>query len=172
MKSIIFSLAFLLISLTSCKSPKASDFREAIIQKERVAFVIVLGKHGSETQKLERLIKNDYKGALTLVDKQAREFDKLIKDIEALPAKDIKQGNALKNAAINYYTALKELHYFDRKEIAQSEAILQLKNEELRAAQHNLVELARQKKALYEKLYKQEGVFHDALQKFNSVNHM
>lgn len=172
MKLIIFSLALLLVSFTSCTSPKVSDFRDAIIQKERAAFTIILDKNGSETQKLERLVKNDYKGALALVDQQAREFDKIINDIEALPADGIKQGLPLKDAAVNYYAALKALHYFDRKEIAQSEAILQLKNEELRAAQHRLVELARQKKALYDKVYKQERILHDALEKFNAINNM
>lgn len=60
----------LLISFTSCKSWRTIEFKEAIIQKERVAFNIVLGKNGSEAHKLECLIKNDYKGALASVDKQ------------------------------------------------------------------------------------------------------
>lgn len=166
----IFLVVFLLISFTSCKSRRTIEFREAIVQKERVAFNIVLGKNGSEVQKLERLIKNDYKGALALVDKQAREFDQLIKDIESLPADGIRQGEALKRAAVDYYAALKELHFFDRREIAQSEAIHQLGDEELSVAQHELVALAHEKKIFYEKVYRQEEMFATVLKKFDAAN--
>ena len=46
MKLRIFILAFLFVILNSCKSPKTAEFRESIIQKERVAFRIILGKDG------------------------------------------------------------------------------------------------------------------------------
>lgn len=170
MKLKILSFAFLLISITSCQSRKASDFRETIDQQERVAFNIVVGKDGPEEKKLQYLIKDDYKGALAAVDQQAAAFDKLIEDIKALPADGIEQGGELKNAAINYYTALKALHFYDKKEIVQREAIVKLKGEALQPAQRELIELAVQKKALYQNVYKQERMLHEASKKFNTAN--
>lgn len=166
----IFSTAFLLIALVSCKPRKAIEFREAIVQKERSAFRILLGKNSTQEKKLLCLTKNDYKGALALVDQQEKEFNSLIKEIETLPADDIKQGKELKTAALDYYVALKELHLHDRVEISNLESTLTLKDEELRAAQHRIVELSRQKQNMYDKVYEKEKVLHDATEKFNSVN--
>lgn len=169
-KLLIFSAAFLLISLVSCKPRKAIEFKEAIVQKERTAFNILLDKNSTQEQKLVCLTKNDYKGALALVDQQEKEFNSLIKEIETLPADDIKQGNELKTAAVDYYVALKELHIYDRVEIAHLEASFSLKDEELRAAQNKILELSRQKQNMYKKVYEKERTFHQALEKFNSVN--
>lgn len=170
MKWNILLVVGLLISITSCKSRDAVDLRDTILQKERVAFNLVLGKNGLGAQKLACIIKGDYKGALALVDQQASEFDKLIKDIEVLPADEIREGKLLKHAAAGYYAALKTLHYFDRKEIEQVESVHQLKGSALETAQQKNIELARSKKALYEKVYQQESILSEAFKKFNSAN--
>lgn len=169
-KLIIFSAAFLLIGLASCNPRKAIEFKEAIVQKERVAFNILIAKNGSEEQKLKYLVEDDYKGALASVDRQEKEFDTLIREIEALPVEGIKQGSELKTAAMNYYVALKELQVFDRLEIAHQEASLHFEGEELRVAQHRSLELSRQKQRMYKKLYEKERAFYRALEKFSSVN--
>jgi hypothetical protein len=169
-KLIILSAVFLLVSFVSCKPRKAIELREAIVQKERTAYDILLAKNGPETQKLDCLVKDDYKGALAFVDKEEQAFNKLIKEIEALPADGIEHGNELKTAALSYYAALKELHVYDRREIEHQEITLRSTGEELRAAQHKILELSRQKQTMYKKVYEEERKFHEAMENFNSVN--
>lgn len=167
---LIISATFLLVSLASCKSRKAIELKESIVQKERVAFNILVDKKGLASQKLECLIKDDYKGALAFLDQEEQAFNKLIKEIETLPAEGIKQGNELKTAAVNYYTALKELQIFDRQEIAQREASSQSKGEELQVALNKILQLNIQKEGMYKKLYEKEQAFSKALEKFSAVN--
>lgn len=166
----IFLLAFLFLMINSCKSPKTKDFRESIVQEERVASQIIFGKDGPETKKLKYLAENDFKGALRAVDQQAVEFDKLIKSIKILSSDDIKEGEPLKMAAINYYQSLKELHFFDRQEIVQQQLISKLYGKDQKMAQDQLIELARQKKSLYTKFYKNENLLSIALAKFDAAN--
>lgn len=170
MKFKIFLLAFLFLIANSCKSPKTNRFRETIIQKERDAFQIILGKNGSETKKLDHLAKDDYKGAIAAVDLQTREFDELIKSIEILSTDNIQEGKPLKTAAINYYKSLKELHFFDRKEIEKQESISKLNENDQIIAQDQLIELARKKKSLYSKVYRNEHLLNASLDKFDAVN--
>lgn len=170
MKIKIFLLAFVLLVINSCKSPKAAEFRESITQKERVAFQIILGKDGPESKKLSYLVKSDFKGAMAAVDEQAREFDKLIKGIKTLSSNGIKEGEPLKVAAINYYRSLKELHFFEHKEIAQQSIISKLDDNDLKMAQDELIDLARQKKLLYTKVYENEHLLSAALDKFDVAN--
>lgn len=170
MNPIIFSAAFLLITLVSCKPQKAIELKAAIDQQERTVFNILVGKNGSEEQKLESLVKDDYKGALSFVDQQEKEFDKVIGEIAALPADGVKQGDQLKTAAMDYYGALKELHIFDRQEIAQQEISSHTDGEALRAAQHKILELNRQKQEMYKKVYEKEKAFHEVTEQFNSAN--
>lgn len=163
-------LIILMCSLLGCKSPEAGKFREEIVKNERIAFNIVLSKDSYDEQKLESLIKNDFKGALVAVDKQPKQFDSLIQHIKSLPAENIAEGPQLKEAAINYYTALKDLHYFDRKEIEQQEVIFLGKDKYSSTSSNRLIELARQKKRLYEKVYQQEDLLKKAFTKFDLAN--
>ncbi|MBC9930182.1 hypothetical protein [Chitinophaga qingshengii] len=57
-------LFLLLIGLGACKPRKAIALKEAITQKERVAFNIIVGNDGAGEQKLHCLLKKDYPGAL------------------------------------------------------------------------------------------------------------
>ncbi len=170
MKLKIFLLVFVLLISNSCRSPKAANFRNNIVQKERVAFQIILGKDGSETKKLNYLVKGNFKGAIAAVDQQALEFDKLINSIEMLSSDGIQEGEPLKTAAINYYKSLKALHFFERKEIGQQELISKLDNEDPKLGQDQLIELARQKKYLYAKVYENEHLLGVALDKFDTEN--
>lgn len=170
MKPVIFSAAFLLIILVSCKPQKAIELKAAIVQQDRIAFNILLDKNGPGERKLASLVKDDYKGALAAVDQEEKEFDKLIGEITALPADGIKQGNELKTAAVDYYGALKALHIFDRQEIAQREISSHTEGEALQAAQDSILELSRQKQGMFKKVYEKESAFHQALEKFSDVN--
>lgn len=161
---------FLLILMSSCESSKAIDFKKSLAQSERKAFDIILGKEGSGEKKLKYLTEDNYKGALAAVDQQAKEFDKLIDDIKKLSTKDIPEAASLKTASIAYYQALKELHIFDRKEITEEELLTTLKNEEHKKANDNIIALAKQKKLLYEAVYKKEALLHTATEKFNTAN--
>ncbi|WP_312766205.1 hypothetical protein [Epilithonimonas sp.] len=170
MKFKFFLFALVLLISNSCRSPKTNSFRDSIIKKERVAFQIILGKEGSETKKLDNLVKGDFKGALAAVDQQKLEFDKLIGSIQTLSSDGIQEGESLKMAAINYYKALQELHYFDRKDIEQQALIRKLNGKEKEIAQDALIELSRQKRSLYAKVYENEYRLSNALDKFDTAN--
>lgn len=170
MNPVIFSAVFLLITLVSCKPQKAIELKTAIDQKERTVFNILAGKNGSEEKKLTFLVKDDYKNALAAVDQQEKEFNQLIREITDLPTTGIKQGDELKAAAVNYYDALKELHLFDRQEIVQREISFNSEGEALQAAQKKIIELSRQKQAMFKKVYETESAFHEAMEKFNAAN--
>lgn len=170
MRFSIFITAFLFITMSSCVSPKASDFKESLAKSERQAFDIILGKEGFGEKKLNYLINNDYKGAIAAVEQQAKEFDKIINDINTLSTDGISEGKPLKKASVAYYQALKELHGFDRKEIEQQALLQTLKNNELNTATDDLMTLAKHKKSLYTAVYEKEALLHKATEKFNAAN--
>jgi hypothetical protein len=171
-KLIVIPSAFLLLSLVSCKPRKAIEFKETIVQKERIATEILIGKNGSETKKLECLVKEDYKGALAAINQQEKEFNEIIKAIEALPAGDIKQGNELKTASVNYYIALKELHMFDRLDVENRQDLYKLKGKELDAAQDKTLELSYKKQDMFDKVFKADSVLRQTLDKFTAANNI
>lgn len=166
----IFLLAFGLLINNSCTSPATVDFKEDIVQKEREAFQIILSKDGLESKKLNLLAKDDFKGALATIDQQAIEFDKIIKSIESLSTEGIKEGGALKSAAIHYYSSLKELHYFDRQEVEQQSLLSKISDRDQKNASGQLMELARQKKVLYKKVCENEQLMRTAIDRFDAAN--
>ena len=170
MRENIFAGTFIFLSLISCKSPKAKALKQSVLNKERTAFRILLDKNGSETKKQECLVKNDYPCALAAVDMQNGEFNAIITDLESMKEDGTKEGDLLRNAAVNYYKALKELHLFDRKEIEQQMLISQLPNDKMKGAQDELIGFARQKKSFYTKVYEQEGLLIEAMKKFDDAN--
>jgi len=167
--NILLYLFFILI-INSCQSPKANAFRSTVVEKERIAFNIITSKNGTESQKLEYLVADDYKNALKAVDQQKKEFDQIILSLDSLETKDIKDASLLKNAAVNYYTALRDLHYFDRKEILQRELIYNNHSNDKKSQQDELLNLYKQKKAYFNRVYKEESLLSDALQKFDISN--
>ncbi|MFC4163046.1 hypothetical protein ACFOWU_05230 [Epilithonimonas zeae] len=167
--NILLYLFFILI-INSCQSPKANAFRSTVVEKERIAFNIITSKNGTESQKLEYLVADDYKNALKAVDQQKKEFDQIILSLDSLETKDIKDASLLKNATVNYYTALRDLHYFDRKEILQRELIYNNHSNDKKSQQDELLNLYKQKKAYFNRVYKEESLLSDALQKFDISN--
>jgi hypothetical protein len=168
-KPIQWAIVFLLISLAACKPRKAIQLREAIVQKERTALSILVGKGGAEEQKLQCLIKGDYAGALAALDREEKDFDRLIDSIRLLPAAGIKQGDPLKAAAVGYYTALKTLQVFDRQEVTQQEIAHRLKgDDEAMKAHEKIYELSLQKQELYKKVYEKDSTFQRAKEQFNA----
>lgn len=156
--------------MSSCNSSKATDFKKALEQSEHRAFDIIVGKNGSEEKKLQYLEKEDYKNAIKTVNQQAIDFDILIADIRNLSTNDIPEGQSLKTASLEYYQSLKELHIFDKKEIEQQVLLKTLKKDELESAQNKLIELAKQKKMLYNTLYKKEALLYTATERFEKAN--
>lgn len=166
----IFLTAFLFITISSCESSKAVDFKESIDQSERRAFEIILGKEGSGEKKLKCLEKDDYKCALMALDQQSIELNMVITDINKLSTENIKKAEPLKTASLEYYQSLKELHLFDRKEIEQQALLPTLKDDQLKNAQNNLKALAQQKKILYATVYEKEALLHTAAKDFETAN--
>lgn len=166
----IFSIIFLWTGLSSCKPRKAMAFKDTIVQQERVAFSLLTGKDSPRARMLDYLIKEDYTNALAMINQQDTAFSKIIRDIETLSSDGITGGDALKTAALQYYTALKELETFDRIEITHQEATRNAKRRKLRAAQDKTLELSLQKQGLYKKVYEKEKLLYDALQQFDAAN--
>lgn len=168
----IFIVIFLLIGLTACTSRKASELKRIITQKKDSTITILLRKGGPEEEKLACLIKEDFKGALQAIDKQEKEFNDIIGEIAALPVDGIPQGPALKAAATDYYTYLRDLQLFDRKEIAVREVTHGTNDEKIQKAQDDLMELDKEKIAMNKKMSEKIAALNEALEKFSAANHL
>ncbi len=119
MKFKICYLLMITVLLISCSNKKAMDFRNAILQKQDSVSQILIGKQGSESRKLEHLIQNDFKSALSVVDTQEIAFNKIIREIEKLDPGQLPEGPELKQASIAYFTCMKILQISDRPEVEQ-----------------------------------------------------
>lgn len=172
MKQHTFLIVLVLVGFSSCKPKKAIKFKEAIVQKERTAFAIIVGKEGPAEKRRYSLVENDFKGAALATDEEERALDSLIRDIQILSAEGVKQGEQLKNAAVDYYTAVKELEAYSRKEIEQQTISFGPDGEIKLKAQDSLYRLGVNKEKLYNEVYKKEAVFQEALQKFEIANNM
>jgi len=167
-----FCAACFLISLVSCEPRKAMALKETIAQKERVAYKILLDKNGPESKKLDLLVKEDYPGALALLNEEEQAFNGLISSLDSLSVDDIKQGSELKKAAIDYYAALKELYTYDRVQIAHQDSLSGLKGEALYAGQNKILELNKQKQLLFDKVFEKESALHKEQESFNTANNI
>lgn len=164
----------LLLLLASCQSKKAVGLKETLEKKDRIAFNILVGKNGSNEQKLNCLIKRDFKCAIEAIIKQEQEFDKLIEEISAIETDGIKEGSALKKASTNYYQAVKELQAYERLEIAQQEISNDKANsDKIRDdAMRKQGELLKEKQKIYKTVYKREAALATAQQHFNVANRL
>lgn len=172
MKQRIFIVIIILISLSACKSKKAIEFKAAIDQKEQSALDILVGKGGPEETKLHCLIKRDLKGALAAVDKEELAFNQLIKEIALLSADGIPLGAELKEAAIAFYTELRDLHMADRQEILVQEATYDKDTEKSKKAIDQILTLNQDQQALFDRVNKKNEVLHNALEQFNKANNL
>lgn len=172
MKLHIFIGIFLMVGLLSCKSRKATEFKEAIVQKERSAFNILVGKGGPEEEKLTCLINKDFKGALRAIDKQEQAFDSIIREITLLPADGISEGVALKTAAVNYYVSIRDLQLFDRQEIAAQQATYHTNVDSIEKAQDKLLLLQKEKLTMSGVTNGKWVALDEALKKFDQANNL
>ncbi len=156
----------LVIFLQSCESQTAKQFLDTIDQQERIATDILIGEKGSESQKLEHMINNNFDSALLVNGKQQIQFDSIIGTIEALPAQDLKQGKALQTASIQYYKALKSLYGYAKEEIEQQKILLKARGDEQVKAQDRLMDLTRNKQALFQSVYQADSVFAESKKQF------
>ncbi len=168
-KHVVIAVA-LLLAMTACKPKKAIEFKQTIAQQERHALDILISKGGIDEQKMNCLIKHDFKGALLAVDKEEQAFNKIINDITSLSADGIRQGEALKKAAADYYTALKDLHIYDRQEIEQQAASQDPDEEKAKKALDKYIQLGMDKQNMYGAVYKKEASFQKALEEFERAN--
>jgi len=170
MKQRIFMVVFLLIGFYACKSPKVAAFKEAIVHQQDSALHILVGKGGPEEEKLNCLIKKDFKGALLAVDKQESAFNKIIQEITNLSEEGVKNGAALKAAAVTYYTQVKELQLQDRADIAAQEAMNDTNPEVVKKATDKVIELNEAKLAGFTKTQEKNAALQKALEDFDKAN--
>lgn len=156
----------LTIFLLSCENRTAKQFLDTIDQQERIATDILTGEKGSESQKLEHMINNNFDSALLVNGKQQIEFDSIISRVQSLPAEDLKRGPALQKASIQYYRALKDLYGYAKEEIEQQKILLASRGEEQVKAQDRLMDLTRNKQALFQSVYQADSVFAEAKNQF------
>jgi hypothetical protein len=170
MKLNLLVAVFLLIGLSSCKPRKAIDFKETIAQNERRLFGILLSKDSPKERKLKCLINDDFKGALQAIDTIEQQFNALIKETSSLPVDGVVQGDEVKMAAVNYYTALRNLHTFDRQEISWLEMNNDKDAEKVRKAQDELLQLNYKKKTFFQQVYDTEQALDKELKGFDKAN--
>lgn len=159
-----------MLGLASCQPKKAVALKDAISQKERIAFNMLVGKEGSENRKLGYFINGKYDSALAVIDQQENEFNELISELDALPVEGIKEGAALKDAAKNYYTTLKELQLLDRLVVANRKSGMESKGEQLDSINNQSLELSNRKLEMYKRVHEKEELLYEAQNKFNAAN--
>lgn len=157
MKKVAVFISF--IVLFSCENKKAVKLRQLIDQQEKQSFSMLVGQKGLESKKLNYLIAYEYDSALAVVDQQEAEFNKIIKDLEKAKTEGISKGKELQQTSISYYTAIKNLYLFSRQEIELEKLSRNGKGAEADSAQRRLLNLYREKKHLYEKVYQSENDF-------------
>ncbi|MGG5207660.1 hypothetical protein ACQWU4_01845 [Chryseobacterium sp. MIQD13] len=170
-KSLLTASAFMLVY--ACTDKKAADFKEVLAKKESQATDMLLSEKGLESAKLNYLIAYDYPKALNIIDKEEIEFNNIIKDIEKVNTAGISKGQEIQQAEINYYTALKDLYIFSRKEIEQEKQTKEEKDEQkIRISLDKRYELALEKQKLYQKVYKADEQRFSAQKQFESENNL
>lgn len=170
MKQPIAIVIFLLTSLCSCKPRKAIEFKAVIDQKEHAALNILVTEGGPGEEKLNCLIKNDFKGAYRAIDKEEQAFNQIIKEITALSTDGISQGAELKTAALNFYTSLRDLQLFDRQEIAAQEASHDTNPEKIKNAQDQQIKLSEEKLKMNGEVREKNDLLHKAGEEFNKAH--
>ncbi|RPD38209.1 hypothetical protein EG028_26480 [Chitinophaga barathri] len=130
----------------------------------------MVGKGGPAEQKLESLIKDDFTGAQLAVDAEEKALDSIINRIKSLPVTGVKEGEQLKTAAINFYTAVKAMEIYARKEIEQQALSLDKDEKLSHAAQDSLLQLAIAKKEVTAAVRQKDEEFQKALQAFETAN--
>lgn len=149
---------------------KALEFKHILDVQERKVTQMLIGKKGSESRKLNYLIADDFDQALKEVDKQEREFDMVLYTLKKLDTADLEKALALRSAAVNYYSSLKALHMYAKKEIQQQKLIFNTKSVARDHAQDELMKLAKNKQAMYDDVYRNEKSLHDTLSEFEEGN--
>lgn len=165
---------FIAITLlaAACQSKKAAAFRDSIMQQEQRAADILIRKNSPNEEKLDRMIKHDFDGALVAIGKEETAFNAIIKNINALPTEDIKAAGELKTAAAKYYMLLRDLEGFDRQEIAHRMITSSAgqPDSSIKKAQDKMLELSREKLRMYDSVHAQENVLYQAIAAFNKAN--
>jgi len=163
---VIFYL-IITVLLNSCASPKAENFRDFIVSQERVAFDIIAGKNGAEFQKQEYIINENYSEALKAVEEQKKMFRNITQQIRLYNSDGIEQAGSLKKAALDYYTTLGALYYYDKGLIE-----LQMSHKEPTQIADFYSDMLKKKKKLYEELYRKELLLSKALNRFENANNL
>lgn len=134
---------------------------------------MLIGEKGFESVKLDDLIAHDYTKALYIIDKEEAEFNTIIKDIEKANTEGIQKGKEVQQAAVNYYSVMKDLFMFSRQEIEQEKLMRYSKSEkEIRSAQEKMLELGREKQKLYQKVFKADEKLFTIRRQFESENQL
>jgi len=146
------------------------EFKLALDMQERKVTDMLIGKNASESRKLEYLIDDDFDKALLVANEQAQAFDKVIDTVKGLSTDGLEKGLELKQSKLAYYKSLKDLHGYAKKEIMQQKLIQETEGKERSKAQNELINMAKAKQTLYDKVYKAEEELDQTSVDFDKAN--
>lgn len=166
MKNLICYIIFIL-PLFSCNKNGAIAFRDAITQKEHTISDMLISKNGLESRRLEYLIADDFDHALAITDSQQIVFDKTMQELKTISTAQLAGGEKLKQTAVEYHMALRELYLYPKKEVTWQKKLSTASKQDKDALQHDLLEIYKQKQEYYQQVYKTNEAYALALQEFN-----
>lgn len=170
MKRNILPVFFLLLGIVACKPQKATDFKNAILHLADSTKNIVLTKESPEEAKQQSLAKQDYTAAAAALEKEEQAFNALIQRVQAMSTEGIKEGEAVKKAALGYYTALRDLYTYDRRQLPLHAAASNPDQAKAMAATDQLYQSYKDKQAAFNEVYKKEDSLSLALKQFDTAN--
>ncbi|WP_293957446.1 MULTISPECIES: hypothetical protein [unclassified Sphingobacterium] len=153
--SIVSFAVLSFVLLCGCtKNKQAIQLKKTMDDKEDQITSMLIGEKGMESAKLNYLIKREYDSALLIIDQQETAFNVILKDLKNVNVEGIKKGKEFQQAEIHYYTALRNLYLFSKKEVEQQKKIEQEKNEnKFSIAIDERYKLALDKQRLYQFVY-------------------
>jgi hypothetical protein len=170
MKRNMLLVFFLLLGIAACKPRKATDFKNVILHLADSAKNIVLIKESPEEIKQQSLLKQDYPAAAAALEQEEQAFNALIRRIQALSTEGIKEGEAVKTAALGYYTALRDLYTYDRRQLPLHAAAANPDEAKAMDATDELYQTYKDKQAVFNEVYKKEDALSRALRQFDIAN--
>ena len=154
------------VFILSCENQRAKNFLHKIDLQERASAAIIAGENGTESQKLEHMISNNFDSALLVNEKQQAEFDEIIQQIESLSTTDLEDGKILKMESVQYYQALKNLYGYAKWEIQQQKRVREARGKDQLKAQDSLISLTKRKKQLFQEVYHHDSLFNSEKERF------
>ena len=107
MKSLLIGLAFLLVSILSCKSKPAFDYSESVVSIERSLGPALIS---SQKKIIESFQENRMDTILAVSRRVVGIIDGKIEEIKSLKLPDVKEGENFRSATLRHFTNLRNAY--------------------------------------------------------------